>query len=210
MSAHSSILAWGIPGTEEPGGLYSSWGCRVRHNWTSQQARTDLSNKRRTNDLLLQCGKELLLRRSEVSTLPLPWPGSTPTALTIIPDPGFLVCCSSFHEPVAGLPTFLPRNSFALILWMPTQSSYLPKEIFQKTAYWIFYGICVCFSFKKWAGRKRKIGLVPKGSKPSAWGLLSHCFKLSSISFLASSPPHMIFGAFRLINLKGRSSQMKL
>ena len=26
MAAHSSILAWRIPWTEEPGGLYSSWG----------------------------------------------------------------------------------------------------------------------------------------------------------------------------------------
>ena len=26
MATHSSILAWGIPWTEEPGGLYSPWG----------------------------------------------------------------------------------------------------------------------------------------------------------------------------------------
>ena len=26
MATHSSILAWEIPWTEEPGGLYSSWG----------------------------------------------------------------------------------------------------------------------------------------------------------------------------------------
>ena len=26
MATHSSILAWRIPWTEEPGGLYSSWG----------------------------------------------------------------------------------------------------------------------------------------------------------------------------------------
>ena len=29
---HSSILAWRIPWTEEPGGLYSPWGHRVRHD----------------------------------------------------------------------------------------------------------------------------------------------------------------------------------
>ena len=28
MSTHSSILAWRIPWTEEPGGLYSPWGCK--------------------------------------------------------------------------------------------------------------------------------------------------------------------------------------
>ena len=27
MATHSSILAWRTPWTEEPGGLYSPWGC---------------------------------------------------------------------------------------------------------------------------------------------------------------------------------------
>ena len=29
MATHSSILVWETPRTEEPGGLYSSWGRRV-------------------------------------------------------------------------------------------------------------------------------------------------------------------------------------
>ena len=28
VATHSSILAWRIPRTEEPGGLYSPWGCK--------------------------------------------------------------------------------------------------------------------------------------------------------------------------------------
>ena len=28
MATHSSILAWRIPWTEEPGGLHSSWGLK--------------------------------------------------------------------------------------------------------------------------------------------------------------------------------------
>ena len=33
IATHSSTLAWAIPWTEEPGGLYSPGGCkRVRHN----------------------------------------------------------------------------------------------------------------------------------------------------------------------------------
>ena len=38
MATHSSILAWRIPGTEEPGGLQSMGSQRVRHkewNWTT-------------------------------------------------------------------------------------------------------------------------------------------------------------------------------
>ena len=32
MATHSSILAWRIPGTEEPGGLQSMESQRVRHD----------------------------------------------------------------------------------------------------------------------------------------------------------------------------------
>ena len=32
MATHSSILAWRIPWTEEPGGLQSMWLQRVRHD----------------------------------------------------------------------------------------------------------------------------------------------------------------------------------
>ena len=34
MAAHSSILAWRIPWTEEPGGLQSMGLQRVGHNWS--------------------------------------------------------------------------------------------------------------------------------------------------------------------------------
>ena len=37
MATYSSILAWKIPWTEEPGGLYSPWGCkRARHDLANQ------------------------------------------------------------------------------------------------------------------------------------------------------------------------------
>ena len=32
MATHSSIPAWRIPWTEEPGGLQSMWSQRVRHD----------------------------------------------------------------------------------------------------------------------------------------------------------------------------------
>ena len=32
MATHSSVLAWRIPGTEEPGGLLSVGSHRVRHD----------------------------------------------------------------------------------------------------------------------------------------------------------------------------------
>ena len=38
MAIHSSILAWRIPGTEEPGGLPSMGSHRVRHDWSDLAA----------------------------------------------------------------------------------------------------------------------------------------------------------------------------
>ena len=38
MATHSSILAWRIPGTGEPGGLSSTGLHRVRHDWSDLAA----------------------------------------------------------------------------------------------------------------------------------------------------------------------------
>ena len=38
MSTHSSILAWEIPWTEEPGGLRSVGSHRVGHDWSDLTA----------------------------------------------------------------------------------------------------------------------------------------------------------------------------
>ena len=38
MATHSSVLAWRIPGTAEPGGLLSMGLHRVRHDWSDLAA----------------------------------------------------------------------------------------------------------------------------------------------------------------------------
>ena len=38
MATHSSVLAWRIPGTGEPGGLLSMGLPRVGHNWSDLAA----------------------------------------------------------------------------------------------------------------------------------------------------------------------------
>ena len=38
IAIHSSVLAWGIPGTGEPGGLPSMGSHRVRHDWSDLAA----------------------------------------------------------------------------------------------------------------------------------------------------------------------------
>ena len=41
MATHSSILAWRIPCTEEPGGLQSRGSQRFRHDWATNTACQD-------------------------------------------------------------------------------------------------------------------------------------------------------------------------
>ena len=38
MATHSSLLAWRIPGTGEPGGLLSMGSHRIRHDWSDVAA----------------------------------------------------------------------------------------------------------------------------------------------------------------------------
>ena len=38
MATYSSVFAWRIPGTEEPGGLPSMGSHRVGHNWSDLAA----------------------------------------------------------------------------------------------------------------------------------------------------------------------------
>ena len=45
MATHSSILAWRIPGTEEPGGLPSMGSHRVRHDWSDLAAAAEKQNQ---------------------------------------------------------------------------------------------------------------------------------------------------------------------
>ena len=43
MATHSSVLAWRIPGTGEPGGLLSIGSHRVRHDWSNLAAAVHVS-----------------------------------------------------------------------------------------------------------------------------------------------------------------------
>ena len=45
MAAHSSVLAWRIPGTGEPGRLPSMGSHRVRHNWSDLAAAAAAASK---------------------------------------------------------------------------------------------------------------------------------------------------------------------
>ena len=45
MDIHSSVLAWKILWTEEPGGLQSMVSQRVRHDWVTEHTEKNETNK---------------------------------------------------------------------------------------------------------------------------------------------------------------------
>ena len=49
MATHSSILAWEIPWTEEPGGLQSMELQRVGHDWATEHTRLEVLNEEGTS-----------------------------------------------------------------------------------------------------------------------------------------------------------------
>ena len=48
MATHSSVLAWRIPGTGEPGGLLSTGLHRVRHDWSNLAAAAVITLEEKT------------------------------------------------------------------------------------------------------------------------------------------------------------------
>ena len=88
MAAHSSILAWKIPWTEEPGRLQSMGSQRVRHNWATKQYTLAISQS--PSLPLLQGYVQDL--PSAPDTLPLLWwPASSFAKLTSLSQFGWRV-----------------------------------------------------------------------------------------------------------------------
>ena len=58
MATHSSVLAWRIPGTGEPGGLSSMGSHRVGHDWSDLAAAADVAEE------------ESVIGKSSFSSLP--------------------------------------------------------------------------------------------------------------------------------------------
>ena len=68
MATHSSILAWRIPWTEEPGGLQSLGSQRVRHGWANNTATTTILLQVLLGRNHLKAGQLLAVRRYILSS----------------------------------------------------------------------------------------------------------------------------------------------
>ena len=62
MATHSSVLAWRIPGTGEPGGLPSMGSHRVRHDWSDLAAAAAAQGKQTYFKNLFQKKKKFCFR----------------------------------------------------------------------------------------------------------------------------------------------------
>ena len=89
MATHSSVLAWRIPGTGEPGGLPSMGSHRVGHNWSDLAA----AGSREFLDffffLVTSCGMQDL-PQPEIKPRPLHWEHNLnhPCGMRDLPQPG--------------------------------------------------------------------------------------------------------------------------
>ena len=54
MATHSSVLAWKIPWTEEPGGIQSTGSQRDKYNWTTKPFTVTLSMLWELYDLYIE------------------------------------------------------------------------------------------------------------------------------------------------------------
>ena len=64
MAAHSSILAWEIPWTEEPGGLQSMGSQRVGHDIRTQQRQENESSRLHSTCIVLGIVNSLKMTES--------------------------------------------------------------------------------------------------------------------------------------------------
>ena len=67
MATHSSVLAWSIPGTGEPGGLLSMEPYRVGHNWS------DLAAAAQNIITIILSLKKARLNKNNFSVNPIPY-----------------------------------------------------------------------------------------------------------------------------------------
>ena len=137
MATHSSVLAWRIPGTGEPGRLPSMGSHRVRHDWSNLAATPYLSSLI-SSFSLSQCSTDTeppaILGRQEFHA-------STPL-LTQFSPPGF---------PSPSLPGKFLLICQALAIWFSVRSWSLTAS------YWTTTNCLRVYLPTKWQPRKQDV-----------------------------------------------------
>ena len=108
MATHSSILAWRIPWTEEPGRLQSTGSQRVGHDWVSDTVKLENHCSRSPSTCLLQVKMDFP-GGPVVKTLPFPLPAGSLCFRTYSvhgPAPSQCSVTVTYHKA-----SVLPRSS---------------------------------------------------------------------------------------------------
>ena len=150
MATHSSILAWRIPWTEEPGGLQSMGSQRIRHDWATNTTiyiciciYIYAYTHTHTHIVFYTVSHYDSLRKTGHS--PPCYPGG-PCCLPILDvivctmDPKLPVCSSPCSPPPA--PLWRPQV-WSLSLWI-CSCSFAPY--FRALIYMVSHGTCLSFS----------------------------------------------------------------
>jgi len=121
MATHSSILAWRIPGTEEPSGLPSTGLHRVGHDWSDlAAAAAPLKFKLNSNSylycLLNICTAEYLINISSKLTCPKP-------NFIFITSSSNLSALRTWQLYFCSLDQKLWSHQYLLSAWHPTSKS---------------------------------------------------------------------------------------
>ena len=131
MAAHSSVLAWRVPGTEEPGGLPSMGSHRVGHDWSDLAAATYFFC------FILNCYPPCLSSSNQLG-------GSDvfPKSTKLLPASEF-ICLSCY---LSGHHQATP-NHFLTWLFLTTQISTQRSSLYQQLAWPSIFNIILQFSF---------------------------------------------------------------
>ena len=118
MATHSSVLAWRIPGTEEPGGLPSMGSHRLRHNWSDFAAAAGHILINLTFPVAHQIYREVC---------EVPWKGAT-TAYSLDPgvqnegSKGYKEFCQENTQVIAN--TLFQQHKRRLYTWTSPDGQY--------------------------------------------------------------------------------------
>ena len=124
MATHSSILAWRIAGTEEPGGLPSIGSHRVGHDWCDLAAAA--------SSLCLWCAISYHLLPFSSHTCASPAPSNW---LYVVPWKRHVLCCSSPLAPVVFLCISFPWMDLSLMHLSTLSYIYSPPGSFSEPVF---------------------------------------------------------------------------
>jgi len=147
MATHSSVLAWRIPGTGEPGGLPSMGSHRVRHDWSDSAA---VAAKMTFNSFILQI-MWLWWRESWVTCPVSPWYIKSKVSCSVVSDSLRPMACSPPGSSGLGI------LQIRILEWVAISSSRGSSQPWWETRFPTLQADSFFFFFTVWPTREAHI-----------------------------------------------------